>query len=142
MHSKETVKTTKARTRIQRLLSKIAGGDTSVNVKSKDEILLNEIAENGGGSSGSGESVTVDITRIGDDTGTWSGATWEELVNAYYDGRAFARFNAQIAPGVTGQVISSLSQYIDAGATSALYIMFGNEPMILDNLGNVTGNLP
>lgn len=69
--SADIVKTTKARTRLQRLLNKIAGGDTSVNVKSKDEILLNEIAENGG-SGGGGGGVNVLTLYMG----TKDGVDW------------------------------------------------------------------
>ncbi len=43
------------------------------------------------GGSGSGvEPVIVTLTQTSETDGTWSGATWEELVNAYYHGCAFA----------------------------------------------------
>ena len=91
---------------------------------------------------GGGDPVIVDVTTLGNSTGTWSGATWEELVDAFYRGMAFLRLNSQIGPGVTGQTVISLGIYVDTGTGYALYALLGSDPIILDDSGGVSGNLP
>lgn len=109
------------------------------------QALPDSLDGDGSGSSGDGDPVIVDITKISSQLGTWSGATWEELVEAWYRGMAFIRVAGSIAPGTTGDMIMRLDLYAsiyEPSESHALYAMLGNEPIIIDNEGGASGNLP
>lgn len=58
-----------------------------------------------GGSGGGAEPVIVTVTLTSETEGTWSGATWEELVNAYYHGCAFVMYDVDSVTPINGSLI-------------------------------------
>lgn len=76
----------------------------------------------GGGSIGSKTPVIVEFTPTGTGTGTWSGAAWEDLVAAFYDGQAFLSFGADFKR-ITGYRIEitegTLTELIAEGVSQA-----------------------
>ena len=75
------------KTRLEKFLAKIAGrSEEELEPKTRLEAALDDIAENigqGGGGSGGVEPVIVTVTMTDEANGTWSGATWEKLMNAF-----------------------------------------------------------
>lgn len=56
----------------------------------KTEVLID--GQPGGGGSGGASPVIVTVTQTSEEEGTWSGATWAELCEAYLRGCAFIEY--------------------------------------------------
>lgn len=86
------------KTRLEKFLAKIAGrSEEELEPKTRLEAALDDIAENigqGGSGSGSVQPVIVTINLTSETGGTWTGATWEELINAFNHNVAGITVNA------------------------------------------------
>ena len=68
----------------------------------KTEVLIDGQSISGGGGT---EPVIVTVNLISETEGTWSGATWNDLVEAYYDGRAYLSDGGMLVERITGHSI-------------------------------------
>lgn len=101
-----------------------AAGDNGVELEpiTREEHFLQKIIDSGGSKT----PVIVEFTQTGTGAGTWSGATWEDLVAAFYDGQAFLSF-ANDVMRITGYRTSAtdgtLVELVAQGASQAgIYI--------------------
>lgn len=87
----------------------------------KTEVLID--GQPSGGSGGMVEPVIVTLTRTSETAGTWSGATWEELTNAFMHGSAFVADEIMLYPISAAQVgednsikfLSVISTFVSIG---------------------------
>lgn len=106
-------------TRKENFLARAAGNDgLKLEPITREERFLQGIID----SVGSKTPVIVEFTPTGTGTGTWSGAAWEDLVAAFYDGQAFLSFGADFKR-ITGYRIEStegtLTELIAEGVSQA-----------------------
>ena len=98
--------------------------------KTRLEYFLNKIAESGGsGGSGGVEPVIVTVNLTNQYGGTWTGATWEELMNAFNHNVAGIAMNNDGA----GQFFWLNSKLSQDDATGLCFFTNGNKIILLQD---------